>query len=220
MGPAVIRKPGCVGTVESACPAALIGEGAVDSLSKPLQGVASRWRAWSFALGLTIFGGGVQAAGPAATAAGAAEPDATTATFGDWQLQCRRSARAAGVPACELLHTIVGEGQRPVVRVAIGRPSAQAPLTLAVMFPANVSFAELPRLGAAEASAPALSLAWRRCLPIGCFADAALTDSVTRQWRGLQQPGRLTFQDGGGSPVELSVSFRGLGEALDALARK
>jgi invasion protein IalB len=209
-----------------------------------------RWPTGALAAwGLVVLAMGARAqapapsAGPAtasptpAAAAASGQPDATSAAYGDWVLQCQRDAAQAGGPLCELRQTMLGEGQRPIAQLAIARLSAQAPLKLAVVLPTHVSFAEAPRLAAGEAggagtagAAPeaAISLTWRRCLPMGCFADGDLSEPVTRQWRSqapvpAQAPapaGRLVFQDGGGRAVVLPVSFRGLGEALDAMNRK
>ena len=165
-----------------------------------------------------------QAVVPAGAPAGNALPDSTTAAYGDWVLQCQRGAVPAPGPACELLHTVLAEGQKPIARLAIARIAAQGPLKLAVLLPTHVSFAETPRLSAGEAAGgpagAALDLVWRRCLPIGCFADGDLGDAAARQWRAQELAGRLLFQDGSGRPVALPVSLRGLGEALDALARQ
>lgn len=155
-----------------------------------------------------------------ATSATASGPDATTATYGDWTLQCRRGPEDAPARGCELLQTLLADGQRPLVRLAIGRLSSREPLKLAAMLPAHLSFAEPPRVSIGETPAGALTLAWRRCLPAGCFADADLPDKLIKQWRTTEQSGRLAFQDGAGRPVSLPVSFRGVGEALDALTRK
>lgn len=155
-----------------------------------------------------------------ATSATASGPDATTASYGDWTLQCRRGAEGADGSTCELLQTLLADGQRPVGRIAIGRLSPRAPLKLAAMLPTHVSFAESPRVSMGDTAAGVLTLAWRRCLPAGCFADADLPDKLIKQWRTNAQSGRLAFQDGAGRPVTLPVSFRGLGDALDAMTRK
>lgn len=147
-------------------------------------------------------------------------PDATTARYGDWALQCRRNAPEGSGPACELLHTVTSDGQRPVAQLAVARPSAQAPLKLAVVLPVHVAFAEPPRIAPGAPAATALTLVWRRCLPAGCFADADLTDAMARVWRTQESPGQLVLQDGSGRAVALPVSFRGLSEALEALERK
>lgn len=173
---------------------------------------------------------------PPGAAAASGQPDATSAAYGDWVLQCQREGAQVAGPSCELRQVVLGEGQRPIAQLAIARLSAQAPLKVAVVLPTHASFAEAPRLAAGEAGAAGtasaaaeavVSLVWRRCLPVGCFADGDLAEAVTRQWRS-QAPGpaqaqaatgRLVFQDGSGRAVALPVSFRGVGEALDALNR-
>lgn len=161
-----------------------------------------------------------QALSPASAPATLAQPDVTTAAYGDWVLQCQRSDPQVPWPSCELLHAVRAEGPQPVARLAIARIAPQAPLKLAVVLPMHVSFAEVPRLLPGAEAVPAVDLVWRRCLPVGCFADGDLSDAAARQWRLKAPAGRLVFQDGSGRPVALPVSFRGLGEALDALSRQ
>ncbi len=118
-----------------------------------------------------------------------------------------------------MLHTVMADAQRAIAQVAIARPSAQAPLKLAVVLPVHVAFAEPPRISAGAPAALALTLVWRRCLPTGCFADADLTDAMARVWRTQESPAQLVLQDGSGRAVALPLSLRGLGDALDALGR-
>lgn len=212
---------------------------------KFLRGATGTLAAWGLAV--LVMGAHAQAPAPSASAApaspspGAAaassQPDATSAAYGDWVLQCQRNAAQAGGPFCELRQTVMAEGQRPIAQLAIARLPAQAQLKLAVVLPTHVSFAEAPRLVAGEAGATptagaaaeaAVSLTWRRCLPVGCFADGDLSEPVTRQWRShtpapaqaQAAAGRLVFLDGSGRAVTLPVSLRGLSEALDAFQRR
>jgi invasion protein IalB len=169
---------------------------------------------------------GLLTSAAAGVALGAADQaDLTTAAYGDWVLQCQRAGAQAAAPACELLQTVVAEGQGPIARLALARLSAGQPLKLAVALPLHASFATAPRVTMGDASATAVELVWRRCLPQGCFADGDLSEAVLRQWRAPAAPaaGRLLFQDGTGRPVTLPVSLRGLAgalEALDAQARR
>jgi hypothetical protein len=40
------------------------------------------------------------------------------------------------------------------------------------------------------------------------------------RWRGQTDPGQLTFKDAAGRDQSLPLSFRGLAQALDALAKE
>ena len=46
------------------------------------------------------------------------------------------------------------------------------------------------------------------------------TADAVRRWRGETGQGKLTFKDGMGRDVVVPVSFRGLAQALDALAKQ
>ncbi len=55
--------------------------------------------------------------------------------------------------------------------------------------------------------------------PSGCFAESAGTDEAARRLRGEAGQGRILYKDGLNRDVALPVSFRGLAQALDALAK-
>jgi len=176
-------------------------------------------------LGIVLLGGGALAqaqksggARPAATIS--AEPQTTIASYGDWVLRCQRVETAGkGARVCEVAEAIQVQGQAaPIAQLAIGRLSPGEPLHVTVVVPPAVSFPSSVRVDAKN-SAP-LTLEWRRCLPGGCFADAVLKDDALARWRGLSDAGQLTFKDAAGQDVTLPLSFRGLSQALDALARE
>jgi len=149
-----------------------------------------------------------------------AEPNTTIASYGDWVLRCQR-VDTAGKTArvCEVAETIQVQGQAaPIAQLAIGRLSPGEPLRITIVVPPAVTFPSSVRVDAKN-GAP-LNLEWRRCLPGGCFADAVLKDDVLARWRSLSDAGQLTFKDAAGQDVTLPLSFRGLAQALDALAKE
>ena len=149
-----------------------------------------------------------------------ATPQQTTASFADWTLRCTLTAGSA-TKFCEVVQNIQ-QNDRPVAQIAIGRPVAGQKLQLTVLVPPNVSLQAGPGLlaGSEGESAPVLALAWRRCLPIGCIADAALGSDVVNRLRGWTEPGRITFTDGAGRAAGLPFSPRGLAQAMDALTKE
>jgi invasion protein IalB len=150
-----------------------------------------------------------------------AEPQSTTATFGDWTLQCRRNGTGATAQkSCEVVQSVTAQGQQaPLAQIAIGRTGPSEPLTVTLVLPHNVSFPSTPRLGL-KTGAAGLDLAWARCLPVGCFANARLTDEALRQWRTAADPqGQIQSTDAAGRKFELAASFRGLAQALDAMQK-
>lgn len=146
------------------------------------------------------------------------EPQRTTATFGDWTLRCVRPERAA--PACEVTQTLV-ERSQPFAQIALGSPGRGEGLRLTILVPVNVTVTAEPRLvGTENQPAGPLALAWRRCVPVGCLADAAINDDLVRLLRNRTENARIVFQDAAGRETSLPFGPRGLGQAMDALAKE
>ena len=148
-------------------------------------------------------------------------PAATTATYGDWTLRCESGA--PGAPAqgfCEVVQTLQVEGKSaPVAQVAFGRPDHGPTLHFIVALPVNVSFPSAVVVGLDAADPKPLDLAWKRCLPGACFADAIAADDALQRWRAASA-GRIRYLDAAGRDVVLPLSFRGLAPALDALGKR
>ena len=148
------------------------------------------------------------------------EPQSTTATFGDWVLRCSRAdVGGQAQRICEVAQTIVLQGQQaPVAELAIGRIKKTDPLRVTVLLPVNVAFPSAPQLKLD--GQPSLELTWNRCLPNGCFANATPKEELIRGWRGAKTTGRIETKDALGRNVVVTVSFRGLTQALDALVKE
>lgn len=179
-----------------------------------------------------VVGAGVAAAQSTAPKSGAAavpaaqqvsaEPSSTTASFGDWVLRCQRvSDEAKSARVCEVAQILQSQGQQaPIAQVALGRVGNGEPLRVTAVMPVSVSFPSAVQIAIGEKDAKPLELSWRRCLPTGCFADAALGDDVVRQWRKAGEPGRIVFKDAAGRDLALPLSVRGLDQAVEALAKE
>lgn len=150
----------------------------------------------------------------------AADPQRTTASFGDWIVRCEQPG--AGVKLCEAAQIASNQQGQPVAQIAIGRAAKGDPLRMTLLVPPSVTLAAEPRfLGRDnEKNLPALELGWRRCLPGGCLADTVLRDDAVTKLRALTDPYRLTFLDGAARDAALPFSPKGLAQALDALARE
>jgi len=159
---------------------------------------------------------------PAGQRAVDAEPQSTSATFGDWVLRCNRTDNGAQAQrVCEVAQTIVIQGQRaPVAELAIGRIKKADPLHVTVVLPVNVAFPSAPRIFSDAKDNDGLELSWLRCLPNGCYANASPKDDVFRSWRGSRTAGRIETKDAFGRNVVVTISFRGLTQALDALSKE
>jgi invasion protein IalB len=159
-------------------------------------------------------------AAPANPPAVSADPQATTAAFGDWTLRCQRAGEGAQAQKiCEIVQTIQAQGQGPVAQIAIGRIDPKDPLKITVVVPHNISIPGSVRLSVDEKDAGPADLPWRRCMAMGCIGDLELRDDLLRRWRAQNAAARLAFKDAAGQEVVLPWSFRGLAQALDALAK-
>jgi invasion protein IalB len=147
------------------------------------------------------------------------DPQLTTASYGDWVERCQR-VTANGEPrrVCEVALTVVASGQtQPLAELAIGRPRKGAPLQLTLVLPVNVGLPSAPKITADNGAA--FELAWRQCVPAGCFAEAAFSADAQRVFREAKSA-KVESKAAGGSLFNFQVSLRGLPQALDALGRE
>jgi invasion protein IalB len=150
------------------------------------------------------------------------EPAATTASFGDWVMRCERTGEGdKAVRVCEAGQTIQVQGQAaPIAQIGIGRLTAGEPLRITIVLPPNIALPSNVRVVADEKDESGIELAWRRCLPGGCVADAKLEPETIKYWRGRSAAGKLSFKDAAGRDLTIPFSFRGLAQSLDALAKE
>lgn len=150
----------------------------------------------------------------------AAVPERTAASFGDWVLRCE----AVVVPAkriCEVAQVITPQGQsNPVAQLALGRLAVNEPSRLTVMLAPNVAILAKPQVTVAKSGGTSVELSWQSCTPGGCFATAGVVDDTIAAFSAQTEPGRILFKDAGGREVVLPLSFRGLAQALAALAKE
>ncbi|HXT68164.1 MAG TPA: invasion associated locus B family protein [Vicinamibacterales bacterium] len=146
-------------------------------------------------------------------------PDTTTATYGDWILKCQAVAGKPGQRTCELVQSIVIQGQTaPIAQLAFGRIGGET-LYLTAVLPSNITLPSVVRVSIDEKDDKAADLPWTRCLQTGCYATLAMTDAILSRWRAQDGAGRLVFKSGSGQDTILPMSFRGLARALDALGK-
>ena len=87
-----------------------------------------------------------------------------------------------------------------------------------MVLPNNITFPSSVKLALDEKDNQPADLAWRRCLPGGCFADGDVKDDVVKRWRASER-GEIRMKNGAGQDVIIPLSFRGLAPAMDALAK-
>jgi invasion protein IalB len=143
----------------------------------------------------------------------------TTATYGDWTVRCV-VAEGQKAKQCEMIQTANVQGQsNPISQIAIGRPAKTDPVKIVFQLPVGIWLPGGAKL-VFDAKAAAIDASFKRCLPAACFADAELKDDVIKKWRAVTEPGKLNFEDGNRKPAAVPVSFKGFGEAFDALAKE
>ena len=162
------------------------------------------------------------AQGPAAPAPTVpADPQATTAAFGDWVVKCQRLGEAGKAQrVCEAAQSIQAQNQGLIAQIAFGRTAKSEPLKITVLLPSNIAFPSAPKISIDDKDTKGVDLVWRRCIPGGCMADAPADAETLTRWRTQTERGRIAFKDAGGRDAVIPFSFRGLVQALDALAKE
>ena len=168
----------------------------------------------------------VQQKPPAPPAAPAAAPSSdvpqqTTATYGEWIVQCEtRSGETA--QTCDMAQVQFAQVQGkdvPFSRIAIGKPDKGQPDKLVVQVPVNVSFATSVRIQTSDDD-PGWAMPFATCTPNGCFALFDLKDDILKKIRAGSGSGSFSFANSTGHAVKVPVSFNGFGQAFDALVKK
>jgi invasion protein IalB len=165
--------------------------------------------------------GSKDAPAAAAPASVSAEPQNTSATYGDWVLHCTRNGDDPQAPrVCEVALPFQAQGQQgPFAELAIGHVNSKDPLRATVMMALNVSFPSTIRLSLDDKDTQPAELSWRFCVPTGCRADTELKDDTVKRWKAATGNGQMQFKDATGREITVPVSIRGLSQALDALAK-
>jgi invasion protein IalB len=140
-------------------------------------------------------------------------PDRTTASYGDWLLRC--DLKAGGERSCEVAQTIQDTQGQLLAQITARHASPGGPLLLAVQVGTNIAIPEPGRLMLDEQAA--LSLAFRRCLPRGCFAELQLPDSDAITVAQSAEAARFDYRSADGALLSIPVSLRGLSTSLEAL---
>lgn len=151
-----------------------------------------------------------------ATGAFAQTPQRTTATYEDWTVRCEVVNAAK---SCEMVQAMQIRGQaQPVTQIAIGRPTKTEPLKVVFQVPINVWLPAGVKL-VSDDKDPGIIGGYRRCLPGACIAEADLKDETIKRLRSLTENGKLQFKDGAQQDVAIPVSFKGFGQAYDAMLK-
>jgi len=69
-------------------------------------------------------------------------------------------------------------------------------------------------------SDPGLTAPFASCVPNGCFAQFDLNEEAIKKLRTAAATGKLSFAVADGHEISIPISFKGFGQAFDALAKK
>jgi len=123
-------------------------------------------------------------------------------------------------PVCESVQSLVAQGQNTTLaQIAIGRLTPKSPLRLTLVLPVNIAVERAPRMQIEDQANSLVTLTFRRCMPSGCFADLEIKPETLNLWRTATKPGQILYRNSANQDLTLPFSFRGLGQALDALPK-
>lgn len=148
------------------------------------------------------------------------EPQRTTASYGDWVLQCFTNTSPPSEPSCDISQVTQLQGKNlPFSRIAVAHPERGKPIKLVVQVPVNVSFATQVHIQTSDDD-PGFVAPFASCTPNGCFAEFELKDELLKKLHDATSVGKITFADAGEHDISVPISFNGFGFAYDALAKK
>ena len=143
-------------------------------------------------------------------------PQRTSATYGDWTVRCVMHKRAK---TCEMIQAMQIKGRpQPITQIAVGHPTRNDPLTMVFEVPTNVWLPDGVKLSTDSKKAD-VSATFSRCVPGGCFATTDIDANEIKQLSRLKKNGKLQFKDARKQQVAIPVSFKGFGDAYDALQK-
>jgi invasion protein IalB len=146
-----------------------------------------------------------------------AEPDTTSASYGDWVLRCVR--QNGGQRTCELQQTLEVKGQGTVAEIAIARSSKKGESIVTVLLPVNISFPSTVQILANDKDDSPAELSWRQCVPAACLAQVELMDDVIKRWKVQTTSGQIRFVNAAKQTTAFAFSFRGFVTAYDSLPK-
>lgn len=140
-------------------------------------------------------------------------PDRTTASYGDWVLRCE--LKASSERSCEVAQSVQDAQGQLLAQIIVRRASQGATLLLTVQVGVNIAVSEPARIMLDDQAA--LNVAFRRCLPRGCFAELLLPRSDALAVAQRAEAARVEYRGADGGVLTIPISLRGLASSLEAL---
>ena len=152
----------------------------------------------------------------ASSASAAQGPQRTSATYGDWTVRCVLNGKTK---TCEMIQAMQIKGRsQPITQIAIGHPTKNDPLTMVFEVPTNVWLPDGVKLST-DSKKVDVSATFNRCVPGACFAKTDIDANEIKQLSHLKKNGKLQFKDARKQQIAIPVSFKGFGDAYDALQK-
>lgn len=162
-----------------------------------------------------------------ATPALAEVPSATSATYGDWVMNCK--ADAAGKQGCEILTQLSVKGKdgqlRPFLSMLVGTVAGAEVLRL--QLPTEVDLRAGVRLDPAvegeatpadpPADPPLAAPVYVTCAPTGCLAEAPMTEALLGQLQKAKAVDLRVVAWNGGRTIRVPVTLKGFSDAHAAM---
>lgn len=144
-------------------------------------------------------------------------PQQTTATYEDWILRCEMRAGPPLQKSCEIVQFTQVQRQSGIItQIAIGAQKKGEPLKIVFQMPIDAWLPTGVKLLVGDKD-PGLFATFKRCVPTACFADVEVKDDTIKKFRAVTEVGKLEFKDVTQRDISLPVSFKGFGNAFDAL---
>jgi invasion protein IalB len=130
------------------------------------------------------------------------------------------------IRVCETAIAMNDQRGQPLAQIVLGRIGRTDAYRMLVQLPLELRVDQAARLVLDPATTPTevINMPFRLCSASrgGCFGEieALAPMQVTRMRARGEGQGRLDFRDSAGREVQILFSFRGFGQAMDALARE
>jgi invasion protein IalB len=144
----------------------------------------------------------------------------TTATYGDWVVRCVAETGPPAQKNCDMEQLTQVQGRTgPLSRVAVAHPVKGQPTKMVVQLPVNVSLPAGVKMQLGDKD-PGTVTPFLRCVPAGCFTEIELKDDLLKKYRAMTETGKIAFKDAAEHDVVIPLSFKGFGQAFDALSKE
>lgn len=138
-------------------------------------------------------------------------PSQTTATFGDWTVQCRLLDDKS-TKLCEMLQAVAAKGNKGLLaKIAVGRLPGKDAMRVVVQLPLAVHLNSPVELRVGDKVA--VKAAYETCYPDFCIAGAAFSDNAAQMFKKAQAM-TIVFTDRSGAAKGVPVSLNGFTAAF------